>query len=256
MATAGCTPWCEVSPDIAALLRQLEGDGALLAAAAARAGWDAPVPSTDWTVRELVTHVGGVHRWAADIIAGCGDTFDTEAGEAVGTGPADAELLAWFSAGHSALVETLRAAPADLQCATFLPAPSPLAFWARRQAHETAIHRVDAESAGGPVTAFGADFAQDGIAEMLQGFAARKRDPLEPATLVLRAWDGPSWQITLGDAGVRAEPAEEAGAAQVRVEGSSSELYLWLWNRASAAVVSGDAAVARRWAETVQVRWS
>ena len=91
---------------------------------------------------------------------------------------------------------------------------------------------------------------------MLQGFAARKRDPLEPATLVLRASDGPSWQITLGDAGVRAEPAEEAGAAQVRVEGSSSELYLWLWNRASAAVVSGDAAVARRWAETVQVRWS
>jgi len=243
-----------VAVSIAALLRQLAADGPLLAAAAERAGWDAPVPSTDWTVRELVTHVGGVHRWAADIVARSGDAFDTDAGDAVGTGPADAQLLDWFTAGHTALVDTLRAAPDDLQCATFLPAPSARAFWARRQAHETAIHRVDAESAGGPVTAFEADFAQDGISELLQGFAARKRKPLEAASLALRASDGPSWQITLGADGVRAE--QGAGAADVLVEGSSSELYLWLWNRASAAVVSGDAAVARRWAETVQVRWS
>jgi len=245
-----------VTVSVAALVRQLAADGPLLGAAAERAGWEAPVPSTDWTVRELVTHVGGVHRWAADLVARCGDTVDTEAGGAVGTGPADAELLDWFTAGHTALVETLYAAPEDLQCVTFLPAASPLAFWARRQAHETAIHRVDAESAGGPVTAFDADFAQDGIGELLQGFAARKRKPLEAATLMLRASDGPSWQITLGAEGVRAEPAENAGRAQVLVEGSSSELYLWLWNRASAAVVRGDAAVARRWAETVQVRWS
>jgi uncharacterized protein (TIGR03083 family) len=243
-----------VTAGIAALLRQLATDGPLLAAAAERAGWDAPVPSTDWTVRELVTHVGGVHRWATDIVARGGDTFDTDIGDAVGTGPADADLLDWFTAGHAALVDTLLAAPDDLQCATFLPAPSPRAFWARRQAHETAIHRVDAESAGGPVTAFEADFAQDGIGELLQGFAARKREPLEAATLVLRASDGPSWQITLGAEGVRAE--QGAGAADVLVEGSSSELYLWLWNRASPAVVSGDAAIARRWAETVQIRWS
>ena len=239
---------------IAALLRQLETDGPLLAAAAERAGWDAPVPSTDWTVRELVTHVGGVHRWAADIVARGGDAFDTDAGDAVGTGPADAQLLDWFTAGHTALVDTLFAAPDDLQCATFLPAPSPRAFWVRRQAHETAIHRVDAESAGGPVTAFEAGFAQDGIGELLHGFAARKRKPLDAATLLLRASDGPNWQITLGADGVRAE--QGAGAADVVVEGSSSELYLWLWNRASPAVVSGDAAVARRWAETVQVRWN
>jgi len=40
----------------------------------------------------------------------------------------------------------LASAPPDLDCLTFLAAPSPLAMWARRQAHETAIHRVDAES--------------------------------------------------------------------------------------------------------------
>ena len=240
----------------AELIDQLAADGPVLAAAAGRAGWDAPVPSTDWTVRELVTHVGGVHRWAADIVATCGERFDTAAGGAVGTGPSDGELLDWFADGHAALVATLRAAPDDLQCAAFLPAPSPLAFWARRQAHETAIHRVDAEAAGGAVTTFEPEFAQDGIGEILHGFAARKRKPLDPATLVLRATDGPDWTIRLGADGVRAEPGADGGGAEVVVQGSSAELYLWLWNRPSTAVVQGDGAVARRWAETVQVRWA
>ncbi|MER6443505.1 hypothetical protein ABT275_45720 [Streptomyces sp. NPDC001185] len=38
-----------------------------------------------------------------------------------------------------------------MTCWTFNPArvPSPLAFWTRRQAHETAVHRYDAEAATG-----------------------------------------------------------------------------------------------------------
>ena len=39
--------------------------------------------------------------------------------------------------------------PTTCECWTFLPAPSPRAMWARRQAHETAIHRVDAQLAAG-----------------------------------------------------------------------------------------------------------
>ena len=58
-----------------------------------------------------------------------------------------------------AVEDTLRTADPAVRCWTFLPAPSPLAFWARRQAHETAIHRADAQLAAGPVTPFAADFA-------------------------------------------------------------------------------------------------
>ena len=46
--------------------------------------------------------------------------------------PDDGELVDWYVAGHSALVEALATAPTDLQCWSFLAAPSPLAFWARR----------------------------------------------------------------------------------------------------------------------------
>jgi uncharacterized protein (TIGR03083 family) len=234
----------------------LDRDGRALAAAAERAGWGAPVPGTDWTVRELVTHVGGVHRWAADIVRTGSATGATEAGRAVGSGPGDGELLAWFRDGHAALIDTLRAAPEDLECFTFLPAASPLAFWARRQAHETAVHRADAQAAAAVRPGFDVAFAQDGIAEVLHGFAARKSNAIDrAATLLLRPTDGgDAWLITMGGERIVADRAEP-GDADATVSGSSGDLYLWLWNRPSAAVVSGDELVAQLW-QTVQVRWS
>ena len=71
--------------------------------------------------------------------------------------------------------EALRSAPADLECWTFLPADSPLAFWARRQAHETTIHRVDVESISASLTPLDAQLSADGIDELLFGFASRGR---------------------------------------------------------------------------------
>jgi uncharacterized protein (TIGR03083 family) len=246
--------------DVEALIDRLAADGPSFADAATSAGLDAPVPATDWTVRDLVTHVGGIHRWAADIVANCGDSFDTAAGDAVGTGPSDNALIDWFRAGHAALVDTLRAAPADLDCATFLPADSPRHFWARRQAHETAIHRADAQAAAGRPARFDADFAQDGIAELLLGFAARKANAIaQAATIGLRADDGPSWLITLGGERIAAElcsgPNGAIEATDATVSGTSSDLYLWLWNRPGAATVTGDGSVAALW-RTVRVTWS
>jgi uncharacterized protein (TIGR03083 family) len=241
-----------VGMDVSAHIDHLAADGMRLAAAAERAGWDAPVAACRWDVRALVTHVGGIHRWAAGIV-GTG-TRAEELARAVGNGPGDDELLDWLRAGHAELVSTLRAAPADLDCFTFLPAPSPRAFWARRQAHETAIHRADAESASGAISAFDVAFAQDGIAEMLQGFARRSSYAIATVgTMALRPDDGGKpWLVTLG--GERIVADESDGDAQTVVAGSSSDIYLWLWNRPSAAEVTGDADLAKQW-RTVRVRW-
>lgn len=243
--------------DVASLIDHLDLNGAALAAAARAAGWDAAVPGTEWDVRGLVTHIGGIHRWAADIVATRSETFETAAGGAVGSGPPDAELLDWFGEGHRALVDTLRAAPDDLECCTFLPAESPRHFWARRQAHETAIHRADAQAAAGEVEPFGARFADDGIAEMLEGFARRRSNSGAPAgTIGLDSVDGPSWLVEMGGERVAARPDADVTGADATVRGSSSDLYLWLWNRPSKAVVAGDETVAASWATTVRVRWS
>ena len=98
----------------------------------------------------------------------------------------------------------IAAAPPDLEAFTFLPASSPRAFWARRQLHETTIHRVDAEQAGPPVTAIDPARAADGVEEVLFGFAARpgKLVAEAPGELVLRATDtGDVWTIVVGPEG-------------------------------------------------------
>lgn len=244
--------------DATTLIAYLEIDGPLLAQAAERAGWGAPVPGTEWDVRTLVTHVGGVQRWAADAIRTSAASPATEAGNAVGTGPGDAELLDWFNAGHADVVAALHAAPDDLETFAFLPADSPKHFWARRQAHEAAIHRVDAQAAAGmAITTFRAGFAQDGIAELLLGFGRRRSNAIErPASLALIANDGPSWDIHFGGERIEAHSACGFGESDAVVAGTSCELYRWLWNRPSGAQVSGDESVAELWGSSVRVSWN
>ena len=180
-----------------------------MAAAVATADPDGAVPSCpEWTVRDLVRHMGGVHRWAAGFVtSGRTEPLDADLDEVVGTWPADADLAAWLGQGCADLVDALAAAPDDLQCWTFLPAPSPRAMWARRQAHETAIHRVDAElAAGATVTGFAAPFAADGTDELLRLFVPRRSTMLRadpPTTLGVRCADvDASWLLHLGSDGV------------------------------------------------------
>jgi len=247
---------------IAEHLDTLRREGELMAVAADRAGLAAAVPSCPaWQVKDLLRHTGYVHRWAArHITEGPAEVIDgpSEA-EILRGGAADADLLGWFRAGHAALVETLASADPAVECATFMPAPTPLAFWTRRQAHETAIHRADAELAAGPVDGsaprYPADFAADGIDELIMGFGQRRKyqpsaGPGADAGLlrVIAADTGDAWSI--GD-------GSDAGCT---VSGSASSLYLYLWNRASAGAaditVTGDPALLASWQSSVRIRWS
>ena len=83
-----------------------------------------PVPTCpDWTVRQLVEHLGGVHRWAAAIVAR-GLLQDLPAAEQTAfAAPKDrGELLPWFRAGARQLMDALKAAPDDLRAFVFLKA--------------------------------------------------------------------------------------------------------------------------------------
>jgi uncharacterized protein (TIGR03083 family) len=243
----------------------LERDGALLAAAADRAGLDAMVPPCpSWRVRDLLRHLGFVHRWAAGYVSQAREEMVDEPAEdeLLLTGPGDAELLGWFRDGHAGLVRALRSADPGLRCWTFLPAPSALAFWARRQAHETAIHRADAESAAGAAVSYPASFAADGIDELIMGFWARGRAPANrPCCLQVRATDtGGEWLVELG-AGTAAR--RSADAADAVVAGPACDLYLLLWNRpprdgqdTDRVTVSGDSGVLQLWQDLMKVRWS
>jgi uncharacterized protein (TIGR03083 family) len=268
--------------DIADHIACLRSEGELLAEAAARISPSAPVPACpEWRVRDLLAHLGFVHRWATGYVAEGRTEATSEPGEEeiIRLAPADESLVGWFRDGHARLVSVLAAADPAVRCWTFLPAPSPLAFWARRQAHETAIHRADAQLAvaaarpGADLDPFPAGLAADGVDELLMGFGGRNPGSLSdaPATLVIRAGDGAAaaeWTVVMGQpAGASRALDPAAGQADARpggpvpaycrVTGPASALYLMLWNRGAAAGldVRGDVGVLTAWRQNMRVRW-
>ncbi|WP_371673177.1 maleylpyruvate isomerase family mycothiol-dependent enzyme [Streptomyces sp. NBC_00289] len=237
----------------------LDREGRLLAGAAEAAGTDTKVPTCpEWQVRDLLRHTGMVHRWAAAFIAEGHTSWRPDGGLPDLDGTA---LLTWFREGHTHLVDTLRSAAPDLECWSFLPAPSPLAFWARRQAHETTVHRFDAQSArGGTPDHIAPGYAADGIDELLRGFHARPKSRVRsdrPRVLRVRATDleDAVWTMRLSQEAPTAVRGE-AGDADCEVAGPAAPLYLSLWNRLPFPDVSGDPAIAALWRERSAVTWS
>ncbi|MGH9170749.1 MAG: maleylpyruvate isomerase family mycothiol-dependent enzyme [Acidimicrobiales bacterium] len=251
------------------LVDALAGDGPRLVDAARRGGLAAPVTTCPgWATRDLLAHIGYVHRWATGyLVNGWTERVARSSeSELLVAAPPDDELFSWVAEGHAGLLAALTGAPPELECWSFLPAPSPLGFWARRQAHETAVHRVDAElAAGGPPSAISPAFAADGIDELLLGFLGGGGsgpvgdDGETLGTLELVADDaGERWSLrvlkerviaTKGGAGVGGETVVRAPAA---------ELYLLLWNRRTSEdlVVTGSRELLGTWQQLAQVTWS
>jgi uncharacterized protein (TIGR03083 family) len=252
--------------EIAEHVEAVRREGGLLADAAERAGLDAAVPPcAPWHVKDLLRHTGYVHRWATRHLAERPERVLDGPGEAeilAGCAP-DAELAGWFRAGHATLVRTLSTASPGLVCPTFLDAPSPLAFWARRQAHETAIHRADAFIASGTLPQFPADFAADGADELIMGLGHRSK--YQPAAgrdgiLHVRAADtGDEWSIAPRDGRLMPRRGAPGQEAECTVTGPACGVYLHMWNRCDAedagVTVTGDPGVLARWKSAVRVRW-
>lgn len=242
--------------EITDFIETLRSEGALLAAAAEKAGLEAPVPPCPgWQVRDLVRHTGAVHRWATQFVAE-GRTVPVSRDD---TAPEDTELRQWYLDSLERLADALATAPADLECWSFLEAPSPLAFWARRQVHEVTIHRVDAQTAAGPdCSPVDTRVAADGVDELLAGFhgktSSKVRTP-EPRTLRVRAVDADDdWLMRLSPQ----SPVTERGGsghADCTISGTAMALYLAMWNRGpyEALEVSGDASLLDLWRRTSSV---
>ena len=186
----------------------LHRDGERLLAAAEGA-LDRPVPACErWRVRDVVGHLGTVfaHKVVA-LEAG----RRPEPGE--WSGPPDgADVVQWCHGLLHRLSADLSGREADSPVWTWWEPDQTAGFWQRRMALETAIHRVDVESAIGEVTPVPADLAVDGIDEVLHIMLAdvREFDVLGPVVDDRR--------VTVG-------------IGPVHVGGSPHEVLLWLWGR-------------------------
>jgi uncharacterized protein (TIGR03083 family) len=126
-----------------------------------------PVPTCPgWTFRQLATHLGRGHRWAAQIVATRATAPIPLREVADGKLPEDpARHTHWLNAGAAQVIEAVTAAGSDL---VWTPAGiRPASFWARRRAHEAAVHLADAQLAAGRDVDLAPDAAADGVDEWL-----------------------------------------------------------------------------------------
>jgi len=209
--------------------RAVRREADALVAAAARAGLDARVPSCpDWDVAALLGHIGRVHRWAA----GCITTNSLVSPADIDPPPEGDALAGYAREGAAALGAALGRSP-DAPAWTFVPPPT-VAFWQRRQAHETAMHRVDAELAGGAATPIDGALAADGIDEWLTILPVRPgkaRPTGSGETVHLHCTDRPGeWLLRRTPERLEVERTHAKG--DVAVRGPASDLLLVLLHRA------------------------
>jgi uncharacterized protein (TIGR03083 family) len=207
------------------------------------------VPSCpDWTVGDLARHLGGVYR-RVRVNAGSGRA--DEAWPALNVpedAPAatDPEVVAWFGEELAQTSRFLDALDPDLPTWNFAPQAKVAGFYHRRLAHETAVHRWDAQFASGLPEPIESKLAGDTVAEVLDTFlpAGRRREPVDATGVVhLVASDlGHEWTVRLRGQGMALLDTDtllddDAHPARAAATGSASDLALALWGRVSFDVV-------------------
>lgn len=215
----------------------------------------ARVPSCPgWTVADLVVHVAEVylHKVAVMRTGQVPEPWPPP-------GLAAEAPLALLGRAYGALRAEFRAREPGSPALTWYGPDQTVAFWIRRMAQETAMHRIDAELAAGlPVTPVPADLGTDGVDEVLNQmlaygsvawpdeFAAMRGEHLAAEdgqdTITVSAGQR-AWTVRPSPRQVVIEngPAE---SPRVLIQGAPGPLLRWLWGRAGddAVRLAGDPA--------------
>ena len=221
------------------LLRLIEErSAAFRAAVAAAPGLEAPVPTCpEWTLLELVEHVGQGHRrWAATVADGPADA--PPADEAcTDAAPREREaLLAWSAGSTDQLLAALRASGPDRGCWTWWggsQSPQTCGAVARHQLQQVAVYTYDAQVTAGAPEPLPGETALDGVDKFLFTCCAGPYAwPYEPCVVGYDAVEGPSWHLALSGDGVRAGRAATPGTpADATLRATASDLVLALYGR-------------------------
>jgi uncharacterized protein (TIGR03083 family) len=239
----------ELKPD--RYLELLQSDAARLSEIAGR-DLDAAVPTCPgWTVRDALVHTGHVYQHK---IA----NMRTQAPAEFPPRPApERDEVAWFSAALDELVDELVTRGPDAPSYTWWPEDQTVGFWYRRMAQETAVHRVDVESAFDEITPVAEDLAVDGVDEVLvrflggdwtdqdeEGWGDVSPDGGAGQSIVVTTGTA-GWRVTLHPDRIDVDADLPPGVnGDATVTGDPSELLLWLWGRRpdSAVTLDGDPA--------------
>jgi uncharacterized protein (TIGR03083 family) len=211
-----------------------------------------------WTFRQLATHLGRGHRWAAQIVATRATAPVPIREVADGKLPEDpVRHASWLNAGADQVIDAVAAAGGDLVWT--MTGMRPASFWTRRRAHEAAVHLADAQLAAGRDVDLAPGLAADGVDEWLGLIAAGTADPArelrgDGQSLHFHATDpglpgAGEWLITRTSSGITVRHGH--GKADVAVRGPAADLLLVLTRRlppsAPGVEILGQQALLTHW---------
>ncbi|MFI5906363.1 maleylpyruvate isomerase family mycothiol-dependent enzyme [Dactylosporangium sp. NPDC051541] len=216
---------------------------------------DAPVPSCPgWSLADLAWHVSQVYSFVTGHVAR--GVLDKPADRATDPLPEGVDAVTAWTDAFTELVATLDAVDPELPAYNFAPQAKKASFWHRRMAHETTIHRWDAQMAGGLAEPIEARLASDNVTEVLDTWipSGRRSGPADRAGMIaLHATDTDQvWYVRLRGAGIALLDTDtlldsDEHHERATASGSASDLALALWGRVpfDTLLVSGDATLLR-----------
>jgi uncharacterized protein (TIGR03083 family) len=198
----------------------------------------ARVPSCpDWSLGDLLRHIGGGHRWCEEIVRTRATEFlkDDQLRKLTGDDEVDVPFD-WLLTGANSLATTLReAGPNQKIWAPFHYDTT--AFFARRFTNETLMHRADATLATATEFKVTKELATDAIDEWMEldaipehfDITPTKRELLGPGrTLAFKTADT-EWFMDLTGEAITWQRGP--GSATVTVECTLTDLLLILYRR-------------------------
>lgn len=249
--------------DAARHLEILRTEGERLASMPAES-LDAPVPAVDdWTMEVVVRHTGKVHQRVTRYLSQDPDKPLSRDVEVPGI-PKGPDCLPAYREALEAILAKFAELDLSRPATTFV-GQRDVAWWARRQAQEVSVHRMDCSHAvhfaGGPAPEpLPIDGAADGIDEWARIFLAGRfaqrfgplPEPLHGRSVHIHGTDDPApadgaeWLLSFGPDGVEVEATHAEG--DVALRGPAEQLLLALWRRRplDSLDIVGDRSVAEQ----------
>jgi uncharacterized protein (TIGR03083 family) len=216
-------------------LLHLNADYQLLAAAIPETPVEVP-SCPGWSTNDLAKHMAHVYLGQAYVVE---TGSQAENKEHLALYPRTYDAMEFMTWGFEAITKALDINRTERPTWSWHHNDHSVDFWFRRMAHETVIHRIDAEQAVSTVSKIDEVFALDGVDEVLDFLPLMGSWPEVPnvdfgivsivATTKSRSQ---VWDLNFTDKAATVSAADQANAsARLVISGDAEAMDLYLWGR-------------------------
>jgi uncharacterized protein (TIGR03083 family) len=210
-------------------------DYELLAAAIPETPVDVP-SCPGWTTNDLAKHMANVYLHQAFVVE---TGAKAENKEHLAPYPRTEDYSEFMGWGFEAIAKALDVSRAERKTWSWHHSDFTVDFWFRRMAHETVIHRIDAELAAGSVTPIDEALALDGVDEVLDFLPLLGSWPEAPnvdfgiVSIVASTKTGKRfWDVNFtNDAATVSASTKAHEDARLEISGDAEAMDLYLWGR-------------------------